>query len=1786
MANLGNLYFDILLQDKTDKQLKEIRSKVIAGLKKELPALDIKIDRSKLAADVRKALSGEKFTIDVRTSDGKALGSLTAGQLRAQRAAAIQAESEAKVALANARAKAATDRASASLQRLAAAHAGAAGAAERNASALGRTASAAQRTVGFMGSLRNELAQLGQVYFFQDLARRIVNVGGELENQRIAMGAILKDTGKAQSIFDKVQTLAVKSPFGVMQLNQSAKMLTAYNIQYSDLYDTLRRIADISAGVGVSMDRIILAYGQIKAKHVLAGTELRQLTEANLPIIDMLSKQYSQQEGRLVSAAEIYDRVSRKQVSFEDVKKAFEEMTDAGGQFYNTQEAMSESLRSKWKNLGDAIDVAFGSVAQSGIGDAMKGIAETLTDMTSHWRTMAWTIGGAVAGLKSYRMYALLAARAVDSNLMGALAKSRALSPAAGASGAKATAENVAGAGVYLGQLREQRLLTASKAKYLIMTKQVNDAEARALQNMYKINGVTLSNWQNASKIQKAWAGVGVMVQRAGVFLRGMAVQAGWMVALTAVSSIIGRIQERAAALRESLENIGEASSEAAKNLREVSDAVKGVDTNTAGSSTLTDGIGKMVQTLKDYFPESADGILERIFGKGADGKVKSLAEKFTELRDAINDAQDAARLQKTMGEALANIDNDNGSSMPGNWNVKDYMDEYADALKRLDKQIREHAADNDKLAAALDKVKGKYPEFLRMMRENGVGANDIAGQISLLYTEGSHAMRQSYSLAAKGAAKDFSVYNSGPHTDVSGVRKGLREKAAKLADEFAQALAQQGHKKGTKAWNMAVQRSLENFLDQNNVIDERVRREVRDVFIEKSVYVHVKGKFSGGKNVVSELDKYISEAFGGKYDEAFDDVSSLSEKRKTAKSAYDASVEEVKAAQGVLRRMGVPTDGKTIKKVTGASSAKILDAVDLYNKAVEKANAGRKGLAALGWGEEKKNDRPRTPKTDTALQNARSELNELREAYGEWQKLSESMGGASALGEMRKSPFAKWFRDGGLDKDSYVRLLERLKNSMKGASKDRRTFRFEIDKIEFGLREESLKKAADEAYSQIQAWLQDFSSRWDLYKSLKKTTGDSGIARMAFGNYEMWDEEGRKLLEHLEGEMRKKGITAPLRLDMGDREAENFFGKNKGLLELYKELRRQIRATGREWLTEAAEAQKSLMTTEDKIRRLKERIQEVLDANNRGEISDEVMTPIVSGLEKQITDLEREAFRATDVYRRLFGSWEHLGVKGIKRIRAELDALISSAKDDGKGGFTLTGLDGKQYKASASDLKQLNEQVKKTDEYFNKKNPFGQISKSLGKLFGKKVTKDEKTKALKDLGDSVLVVNGYVGELTSSFERLFSAQGNESMAEAMQMTGTVVSGISGVIQGFQNGGPLGGAVAALSAVANIMTTITEHHNARLERRIEASRLRVERLEAYLSSFDSSTKYALGNSYSEGVSGLELNRQRASLISIRDLNKEIARAKGYTKRNDTERIESLEREKALLEKLYSLDGGRTFQSQMQVNLAQKYAELRELYYQRDKEWAKHNTSKSKINEYNSNIKDKLQEIRDYEEEVANTLYGIDLKGWSDDLSDALVSAWQNGTDAMDAFSQKAGDIMNSMIKKWLSLEFIQPRMKEIQSLLFGDDGQGGFMGDGKLTQDEISQVAERVLSLQDNIGKWGDTVNKLIDGLKESGVQFGDSASGLSKGIQGVTESTADLLASYINGMRADLSLVRESLRELAEENLAGFGAVARQQLSELRNISANTLRNADATVELLSILRANTIAGRGFRVV
>ncbi len=1793
MANLGNLYFDILLRDKTDAEVKKIRAKLIKDLESNVTIKNIQIDKTALVNSINAALRGQTFTIDVKTKGGAAVngnGSISAGELRAVRAANLINESQAKVALIAAKTTSVMQRQQKALNTVANAHQSASEAIRQHASSLSLLNSTGERTTSFFGSVKNELLQLGQVYFWQDFAKSIVNIGGELENQRIAMSSILKDAGKAQSVFDKVQTLAVKSPFGVLQLNSYAKQLTAYSVPYNELYDTMKRLADVSAGVGVSMDRIILAYGQIKAKHVLAGTELRQLTEANLPIIDMLSKQYSAQEGRLVTAAEIYERVSNKQVSFDDVKKAFETMTDKGGQFYNMQEAMSESLKSKWKNLADAIDIMFGSLANSGIGDGMKSIAEMLTNMTYQWQAMGGAILSAVAAIKLYRLGAMLANRALDANMMKTFYTARnanggylKVDTKAEQSVQQATVNaNNTQAMYTVRQLQNARQLNSVKAAYLVMTKQTNEYEGKILKRLYGWSDATYASYQNAGRLRTGLQGVAVVAQRIGVALRAIAGQLAWTAAFAAVGYVIGKVVQRASELKEQLENIREKGGETARSLSGIQDEINTVNPMKSGSTELQEAINKMKTALKDYFPRSANEEFEKAFGKDANGKVKTLSESFKSLKSSVESAAKAVAVQRSMSEALAGINDDMrsfGGLFEGN-SLSGRAEDYADALAKLDKFVRNNASANQEFAKALGEVKKNFPEYAKLLEKNKIGSNDISSQISMLFESGNRSWQGMfvrnipYNLATK-------FYN-GLSNDLNDSMNRLAASASMTADKFIKAMNIKGIKQGSAEWNKAAQESVENFLDQNNVMDERVRQKIRDVFIAKKIFVHVEGQFSGAEDVLTGLQKYVSEKFGGMFDNDVKNGGGLANTLDALKSKTKENKKEVDALVKALKKMGITADGKSEISAGVIADETVRDTVQQYNSAVKKYNAGKGGLDFFGVSlddTKKKNKKG----TDKALESARTELAQLKEAWQEYKKLKSYLGDDKARETMEESPFSNFFKGGDLTEEKYTKWLEALKNKMSAKStKERQSFVLEINKLEFGLKEDALKKAAEDLQRRIQTWLSDFSSRWDLYKSIKNTSGNESLAKLAFGNYEMWDEEAMELKKKFQSKF--SGIFDDWSMDETD--AKNLFSKmgQPELISLYTSIQKKVRETGKEYLTMAAQAEASMKSTEDKIWDLQQKIDELRGKIASGAVPDDVGTKILEQYYNEINKLKEEAFKLSDIYQRIFGSIDYMGAGKLRDILKEIDYLIKNAKKDGSG-YVLTSSSGATYRATEGDLKSLRDRWISISNQLSKKDPFAQMYKSVKKLFSKSATKDEKQIAIKDLGDSVQTVTGYVNDLSSAFGKMFRQQGNDSLADQLDMTSTIADGLSSVAQGFASGGLIGGGVALLASVANIATKISEIKNAKLERQIKASQRRYTLLENYLNNVESKSEYTLGNTYSAKVDAQTLNKQKASLISLRDLQKEINRAKSYTSRNDTERLGTLQKEYALLKKLNTEDGGRTLQSQIQVNLAEKYAQVRELYYQRDKEWKKSNTSQETINDLNQQIQEALQDIQDYEEQVSETLYGINLKSWADDLSDALVSAWLSGEDAADAYSEKVGDIMTDMMKKWLSIQYIQPVMKQVQTMLFGSDGQGGFMEDGMLSEDEISKIAGEITGLQSNISAWSETVNSLVESLKKQGVDFSDSSTGLSKSIQGVTESTADILASYINAMRADVSLSREYLRELAQESFSGMNAIAQQQLSELRAISSNTLRNADVAAELRDLIKQNTVLGKGFKI-
>ena len=254
------------------------------------------------------------------------------------------------------------------------------------------------------GWLRDQLQNIFSIYGAKQFLDNLIQIGGEFEKQKIALGALFGSKLKADSMYAKIQNLAVQSPFTFGELTNFTKQLASFGFEYKDIYDTTKRLADLSAGIGVDMGRVILAYGQVFTAKFLKGPELRQFTEAGIPLVQELANKYTKERGRNISAGDVYNMVSEKQVRFEDVKEIIDKYTSEGGKFYKMQEKLSDSVAGKWSNLKDSIEIAYSELETSNKG-VLKGAISLLTKAILNWKLYGNVIMGAVAA------YGLLAAK-------------------------------------------------------------------------------------------------------------------------------------------------------------------------------------------------------------------------------------------------------------------------------------------------------------------------------------------------------------------------------------------------------------------------------------------------------------------------------------------------------------------------------------------------------------------------------------------------------------------------------------------------------------------------------------------------------------------------------------------------------------------------------------------------------------------------------------------------------------------------------------------------------------------------------------------------------------------------------------------------------------------------------------------------------------------------------------------------------------------------------------------------------------------------------------------------------------------------------------------------------------------------------------------------------------------------------------------------------------------------------------------------------------------------------
>lgn len=1855
MADLGNLYFDILFRDKTAEQRKKLKAEITKDLQAKL---DVGFDKKKLVGDMKTLLQSEKFKINVvvdKASTTQAVRAalqaaglntnFTASDLRAAKAAAIQTKAEASAAAARELARQRAARAAKAELDLANARERSANAARRHMTATLNMNGAMNSQLSIVGQLRNEFLGLYSIYAAQNFLRAVVDIGGELENQKIAMASILQDEGKATTIFNQIKKLAVASPFGVMDLNQYAKQLSAYSIPYNELYDTMKRLADISAGVGVDMGRIILAYGQIKAAKFLKGTELRQLTEANIPMVDKLAERFSKLEGRIVSAGEVLDMISKKKVTFEDVKDVLWELTDDGGMFNNMQEVLSESVKSKWKNLADAIDIMLGDIAES-TGSTLKWTAESLTTLAQNWKEVVPFITAATAAFGTYRVAVYAGSRAMGvanaTLIKGTLAaKQKTAADLVMASNYRTltAAEKGLIASRNAMTTAEWRALAVSgalnkeQALRLITLGKIKSGQAGHITQLLNISKAELQVAMSAGKARVAMAMLSYGAKQVWTAFKGLFNPYMYLFAgLFAITELWYKSGQKADEMNERISELTTRAQDGFKNLTKEAQKFADVDPFKANDASLISSIEEMKTALKDYSPVWADTFNETFKTDDEGNTVKSLAEQYILLRNALNDTKEAYRLLNAIRgtSEYANDATDGYFDESFSENIEDYIK----TEKQIDKIIDRMAGSYIEYYTAMQKVIAKYDDFAKV-----ASGKSLKEQLDII---------KEYPKALASLNNELPL-TGGYRDDIFQLRKAWKNSKRVFEEEVSpdmqSFISEYKSRLQAAGWNLdnlsdaqkiAIGLDISSFLDQFKEMPVDIRNFLNGEILEKQFNIKINAEYTETIQSLSDLQKKFNEATDGQF-EAQIKVSTDSEKIiEGIQKAYKEAKETTNQLKPILIKAGIDLseidypDISELPELMGNvdasklfdlsipiafpkvfDSSKLLDwqkqIVSDYKKASDIMQAGEKGAKKIGFSLTDPNKDK--SKKDAFAERLKERVNLLKEAYSEYKKWTDIVGKGEAASKVKESGiFDSLFKGKEpVDIGNYRDELNKILNQLDDKTKERRELKVSIRKVLFDIDANAMKEASDKAAKELERYVSDVSKKWDIYKQLVNAGASKKDASLyAFGALSEYEKKSEELAEKVTKKMKDKGVYIPLTFT--EQEAiESLGGKDsvlyKQFFNAWKEAKEAIEKDSLEVKLKEVTALNKYKSIVEKIRDLSEKYAPLtgtfIGENNELVGNVEGMTPgqkaLFTEYKEELAKLRGQLLELLPVWEQIFGDQTYKSYGQIQQASDYAQQIIDNAsvtknKNGKPTAFTSWYLDenGKRIDVSGeySQIEKLKKAIQDLYKAGLQKNPFATLIKNIRSLFSSG-DKDEKSiiEKIAAIGESAAESADLVGNFAGQMSSMFDALGNEGMADTMGNVQDAMSSISNIGQGFAKGGIVGGIAAAAGEAVNWIGKIAQAHDKKLDKAIEKSKLRAQQLQYIYEQIDGILERFLGSGTELKLVDAENDRTR-----LNQLNNQIEaiRNKGKINIFDLMSLQKYKQEAEKLQKRVSAyDEGGAYGYQRALMQEQ----LSELEKQRQAEIDKKKTDDSKVADYENQIAEMKQQIKDFAEETAESLYGINLKDWASQLGDALYEAWQKGEDGAEAFKSKVADIMGDVMNSILKISILEPAMQQLQKMLFGEDGMSGYFGkDFSLDERELESIADYLMGVSEKTDDYYSMLDKLNNYMeKKYGISMKeeeeDSGSGLSKGIQNVTENTANLLASYINAIRADVSVKREYVRRLVEELFPAYNVIAQAQLQQLTMIQINTAKNVEFVEEIRDILHRNINGVNKFNV-
>lgn len=1460
MADLGNLYFDILFRDKTAEQRKKLKAEITKDLQAKL---DVGFDKKKLVGDMKTLLQSEKFKINVvvdKASTTQAVRAalqaaglntnFTASDLRAAKAAAIQTKAEASAAAARELARQRAARAAKAELDLANARERSANAARRHMTATLNMNGAMNSQLSIVGQLRNEFLGLYSIYAAQNFLRAVVDIGGELENQKIAMASILQDEGKATTIFNQIKKLAVASPFGVMDLNQYAKQLSAYSIPYNELYDTMKRLADISAGVGVDMGRIILAYGQIKAAKFLKGTELRQLTEANIPMVDKLAERFSKLEGRIVSAGEVLDMISKKKVTFEDVKDVLWELTDDGGMFNNMQEVLSESVKSKWKNLADAIDIMLGDIAES-MGSTLKWTAESLTTLAQNWKEVVPFITAATAAFGTYRVAVYAGSRAMGvanaTLIKGTLAAKQ------------KTAADLVMASNYRtltaaekGLIASRNAMTTAEWRALAVSGALNKEQALRLITLGKIKSGQAGHITQLLNISKAELQVAMSAGKARVAMTMLSYGAKqvWtafkglfnpymylFAGLFAITELWYKSGQKADEMNERISELTTRAQDGFKNLTKEAQKFADVDPFKANDASLISSIEEMKTALKDYSPVWADTFNETFKTDDEGNTVKSLAEQYILLRNALNDIKEAYRLLNAIRgtSEYANDATDGYFDESFSENIEDYIK----AEKQIDKIIDRMAGSYIEYYTAMQKVIAKYDDFAKV-----ASGKSLKEQLDII---------KEYPKALASLNNEL-PFTGGYRDDIFQLRKAWKNSKRVFEEEVSpdmqSFISEYKSRLQAAGWNLdnlsdaqkiAIGLDISSFLDQFKEMPVDIRNLLNGEILEKQFNIKINAEYAEPIQSLSDLQKKFNEATDGQF-EAQIKVSTDSEKIiEGVQKAYKEAKETTNQLKPVLIKAGIDLSG-----IGAIDLSKLPDwqkqIVSDYKKAFDTMQAGEKGAKEIGFSLTDPNKDK--SKKDAFAERLKERVNLLKEAYSEYKKWTDIVGKGEAASKVKESGiFDSLFKGKEpVDIGNYRDELNKILNQLDDKTKERRELKVSIRKVLLDIDANAMKEASDKAAKELERYVSDVSKKWDIYKQLVNAgASKKDASTYAFGFLTDYENEAQYLIDTVQKKLKEKGVDLPFTLS--DDEAESILGGKdsplyKQFFKVWKDAKEAFEKDKVSIALDDTKVIANARSTIEKIRILSEQYASKtgLSVGKNGALVGDtsglnnVQKAYLDEYNKKLIELKSTLLQLLPEWEKIFGDKEQRSFSDLKeaeRIAREIknNAKVSYDSDGKPNGFTsfFEKDDGsiENVKGAYSLLDKLIKAIPQLQDAQLAVNPFKTLAKNVKELFTSEKDSDKLEKKIGRLGESAAESADLVGNFAGQMSSMFDALGNEGMADTMGNVQDAMSSISNIGQGFAKGGIVGGIAAAAGEAVNWIGKIAQAHDKKLDKAIE-----------------------------------------------------------------------------------------------------------------------------------------------------------------------------------------------------------------------------------------------------------------------------------------------------------------------------------------------------------------------------